>query len=110
LDDIASSRKAVADPLYSRAREAARPVNTTKILEDIDQALHPSPVLAGRGGPSRDKLDRELIWVRDRLSGREGSQVVDFSRLDVLQRDIRLKADDYARRGENRIASRLRDV
>lgn len=116
LDDATRTTKAMADELYGRARKTARPVNTTPLIESIDRTLYTDAEAAmqARSSPTADTLDREMQWLMGRLTGggkRDAAgvtQVVDFDKLHTLQRDLRLKAQSYAKRGDDFVASGLR--
>lgn len=115
LKDATESTKKLANELYGAARNVARPVNTSKLIENIDNALYTDAETAmqARSSPTPDSLDNELKWLMGRLTGpgnRQGTagatQLTDFNKLHTLQRDLADKARAYLKKDEY-VAKRL---
>jgi len=116
LEEATESTKKLADELYGAARKIAKPVNTSKLIENIDNALYTDAETAvqARSSPTPDALDNEMKWLMGRLTGggnKQGTagvtQLTDFNKLHTLQRDLGDKARAYARKGDNYVAARL---
>lgn len=107
LAKISGRRQEQANVNYGAAREGSKPVNLNSSLDDMDKMLGDRPL----SELAPDAIERQLTRIKDQVINEgTGEQLVDFTRVFDLKRNLDDAASAAYRKGEGNRGEALKGL